>query len=45
VRDDERDLDAGVEQHPQAAHAYVVVTEDDRSACQEESFSRTAWTR
>ena len=42
VRDDERHLHARIEQHAQAAHAYVVVREDDRFASQEESFSRTA---
>jgi len=44
--DDERHLHAGVEQRAEAAHAYVVVAEDDRF-CQDESLSRssTACTR
>jgi hypothetical protein len=45
VRDDERHLDALLEERRQPADAYVPVAEDDGFGCQEESFSSTACTR
>jgi hypothetical protein len=47
MRDDERHLDAAVEERRQAADAYVAVAEDDRSGCHVSAglFSRTAWIR
>ena len=47
VRDDERQLDGRLEQHGEAADAYVAVAEDDRSCCHESEvfLSSTACTR
>ncbi len=44
VRDDERHLDAGVEEDGETANSYVPVAEDDRLASQGCSFSSTACT-
>ena len=45
--DDQGQLEAGLEQHGEAADAYVAVAEDDRSCCHESEvfLSSTACTR